>query len=170
MPIKRRLNNNPVGLKYKALKGLEKGMTNKDVASKYDVPKNTLSTWVKNKHKLTNSLEKEGMSSSQKSTCYGSYDQIDEAVFHWFLGKRSQKVSIDRIIDHSLRICKNLLGLGSLKHRIVGSISGRKGINITAAFICPLLCYVEFFYKEFPPIFSGLRSSTCQELVFRPRR
>ena len=58
VPIKRRLNNNPVGLKYKALKGLEKGMTNKDVASKYDVPKNTLSTWVKNKHKLTQILWK----------------------------------------------------------------------------------------------------------------
>ena len=37
-------------------------MTNKDVAANYGVPKNTLSTWVKNKHKLT-SLEKRGMSS-----------------------------------------------------------------------------------------------------------
>ena len=33
-------------------------MTNKDVAAKYGVPKNTLSTWAKNKHKLTTSLEK----------------------------------------------------------------------------------------------------------------
>ena len=29
----------------------EKGMANKEVAAKYDVPKNTLSTWMKNKHK-----------------------------------------------------------------------------------------------------------------------
>ena len=60
---KRRLNNKPIGVKYfKALKDLEKGMTNKDVAAKYGVPKNTLSAWVKNKRKLTASLEKKGMS------------------------------------------------------------------------------------------------------------
>ena len=66
MPIKWRLNNKPIGVKCKALKDLEKGMTNKDVAAKYGVPKNTLSTWVKNKHKLRTSLEKKGMSSTTK--------------------------------------------------------------------------------------------------------
>ena len=43
VPIKRRLNNKPIGVKCKALKDLEKGMTNKDVAVKYGFPKNTLS-------------------------------------------------------------------------------------------------------------------------------
>ena len=38
------------------------------------------------------------MSSSQKRTCCGSYDQIHKAIFHWFVGKRNQKVLIDRII------------------------------------------------------------------------
>ena len=98
VPIKRRLNNKPLDVKCKALKDLEKGMANKDVAAKYGVPKNTLSAWVKNKHKLTTSLERKGMSSSRKSTRCGSYDQIDKAVFHWFVGKRSQKVPIDGII------------------------------------------------------------------------
>ena len=97
VPIKRRLNNKLIGVKCKALKDLEKGMANKSVTAKYGVPKNTLSTWVKNKHKLTASLEKKGMSSSRKGTRCGSYDQIDKAVFHWFVGKRSQKV-IDGII------------------------------------------------------------------------
>ena len=75
--IKRRLNNKPIGVKCKVSKDLEKGMTNKDVAAKYGVPKNTLSTWVKNEYKFTTSLEKKGMSSSQKNTRCGSYDQID---------------------------------------------------------------------------------------------
>ena len=44
VPIKRRLNNKPIGVKCKALKDLEKGMTNKDVAVKYGFPKNTLFT------------------------------------------------------------------------------------------------------------------------------
>ena len=36
-----------MGVKCKALKDLEKVMTNKDVAAKYGVPKNTLLTQVK---------------------------------------------------------------------------------------------------------------------------
>ena len=82
-------------------------MTNKNVTAKYGVPKNTLSTWVKNKHQLANSLEKKEMFSSRKSTCCGSYNQTDKAVFHWFVGKRSQKVRIVGIIlKKSLRICE----------------------------------------------------------------
>ena len=80
--VKRRLNNKPICIKYKALKDLEKGMTNKDVAAKYGVPKNTLSTWMKNKHKLTTSLEKKRMPSSRKSTRCGSYGQTDKTLFH----------------------------------------------------------------------------------------
>ena len=89
VPIKPRVNNKPIGVKCKALKDLENGMTNKDVTAKYGVPKKTLSAWVKNKHKLTTSLEKKGMSSSRKSTPCGSYDQIYKALFHWFVGERS---------------------------------------------------------------------------------
>ena len=36
---------------------LEKGLSNKEVARKYNVPKNTISTWVKNKDKILSSLE-----------------------------------------------------------------------------------------------------------------
>ena len=39
VPIKRRLNNKPIGVKCKALKDFENGMTNKDVTAKYGVPK-----------------------------------------------------------------------------------------------------------------------------------
>ena len=139
VPIKRRLNSKPIGVKCKALKDLEKGMTNKDVAAKYGVPKNTLSTWVENKHKLTTSLEKKRMSSSRKSTCCGSYDQIDKVVFHWFVGKRGQEIPNDRIIlkEEALEFAKTLRELRSLKHRIVDSVSGRKGINTKAAFYLP---------------------------------
>ena len=110
VPIKQRLNNKPICVKCKTLKDLEKGMTNKDVAAKYGVPKNTLSTWVKNKHTLTTSLEKKGMSFSRKSTRCGSYDQIDKAVFDWFVGKRSKKVPIDGIIlkEKALEFAKTL--------------------------------------------------------------
>ena len=110
VPIKRRLHNKLIGVKCKALKDLEKEMTNKDVAARYGVPKNTLSTWVKNKHKLTTSLEKKGISSSRKSTRCWSYYQIDKVVVHWFVVKRNQKVPIDGIIvkEKALEFAKTL--------------------------------------------------------------
>ena len=50
--VKRKLTNKSLAEKCKALKDLENGMSNKDVAAKYGVPRNTVSTWVKSKHKL----------------------------------------------------------------------------------------------------------------------
>ena len=50
---KRKYNHKTLREKCQVLKDLEKGMSNKDVAAKYGVTKNTLSTWVKNKEKLT---------------------------------------------------------------------------------------------------------------------
>ena len=68
-------------------------MTYKGLAANYSVPKNTLSTWVKNKHKLTTSLKKKGMSSSQKSTRCVSYDQIDKSNFPLVCWKKKTKSS-----------------------------------------------------------------------------
>ena len=46
---------------YKTLRekaqALEKGLLNTEVAGKYNVPKNTISTWVKYKDKILSSLE-----------------------------------------------------------------------------------------------------------------
>ena len=97
VPIKRRLSKKSIDVKCKALNDLENGMTNKDVEAKYGVSKKTLSTWVKNKHKLITSLEKKGMSSSRN------------VVFYWFR-KRYQEVPIDGIIfkDKALEFAKTL--------------------------------------------------------------
>ena len=39
-------------VKYKALKELEKGSPNKDVANQFSIPGSTLATWKKNKEKI----------------------------------------------------------------------------------------------------------------------
>ena len=41
-----------------SFEGSRNGFSNKDVATKYGAPRKTLSTWAKNKHKLTASLKK----------------------------------------------------------------------------------------------------------------
>ena len=57
-PVKRKQANKSLAEKSKALKYLENGMSSKDVAAKYDVPRKPVLTWVKSKHKLTTSLKK----------------------------------------------------------------------------------------------------------------
>ena len=95
--VKRKLTNKSIIEKCKALKDLEKGMSNKELAQKYGVPKNTVSTWVKNKNKLLISLEKNGTKSKRKKLRSGNFENVDKAIFTWFISKRSQ-VPIDGTI------------------------------------------------------------------------
>ena len=52
MFVKRKLNVKNLNEKCKALRDLESGLSNQEVAAKYGVPKNTVSTWIKKKAKL----------------------------------------------------------------------------------------------------------------------
>ena len=90
-PVKRKLTNKSLAEKCKALKDLENGLSNKDVATKYGVPWNTVSTWVKSKHKLTALLEKREWTPHEKNMRCGNYEKIDKAIYNWFVGKKSQK-------------------------------------------------------------------------------
>ncbi|XP_065674129.1 tigger transposable element-derived protein 4-like [Hydra vulgaris] len=96
--VKRKLTNKSIIEKCKALKDLETGMSNKEVAKKYGVPKNTLSTWIKNKTKLLTSLEKNGTNSKRKKLRSGYFKNVDKAIYTWFVAKRSQQVPIDGTI------------------------------------------------------------------------
>ena len=64
MSVKRKLAVKTLTEKCQALTDLENGISNKNVAEKYVMPKNTVSTWLKNKEKLFTALEKS--SSKQK--------------------------------------------------------------------------------------------------------
>ena len=46
------MTNKSLAEKFKALKDLENGLLNEDVVTKYGAPRNSVSTWVKNKLKL----------------------------------------------------------------------------------------------------------------------
>ena len=72
-------------------------MSNKDVAAKYGVPKNTLSTWVKSKEKLFVALEK-GNNVKRQKLGTRDHETLDTAVFKWFLSLRSQNVPLSGAI------------------------------------------------------------------------
>ena len=79
--------------KCQALRELEEDVPNKDVAKKYGVPKNTSSTWSKNKDKYFAALE-EGSSTKRKKLRQGDHVDLDKIVFKWFLNVRSQNVTL----------------------------------------------------------------------------
>ena len=71
-PVKWKRTNKSLAEKCIALKNLENGLSNKDVATKYGVLRNTVSTWVKNKNKLTASLEKREWTPHEKIRVVGT--------------------------------------------------------------------------------------------------
>ena len=79
---KRWAENKSYKIKYKTLKELEKGTPHKDVASLFGVPKNTLSTWEKNKDKI---FEKYNSGLISKRVKPKKYEELNKAVHKWFL-------------------------------------------------------------------------------------
>ena len=88
---KHQAENKSHKIKYKALKELEKGIPNKDVASLFEVPKNTLSTWKKNKDKI---FEKYNSGFISKTVKPEKYKELNKAAHKWFLILRSENVPI----------------------------------------------------------------------------
>ena len=108
MSVTRKLNLKNLNEKCKALRDLEYGLSNKVVAAKYGVPKNTVSTWVKNKAKLFNAMKQR--SNKRKKLKESDYKQVDDVVFKWFLSKRSRDISIDGVFikEKALQYAKEL--------------------------------------------------------------
>ena len=91
--VKRKLKSIKLIQKCQIIRQIEKGMTNKEASEKFDVPKNTISTWMKNKDKLFEGLEQSSSEAKKMRGC--DYEQVDKAVFKWFSLQRSQNVPID---------------------------------------------------------------------------
>ena len=54
--VKRKLNNVSLIQKCKVIRLIEKEMTNNAASEKFEIPRNTISTWMNNKNKLLRSL------------------------------------------------------------------------------------------------------------------
>ncbi|CAB4027125.1 tigger transposable element-derived 4-like [Paramuricea clavata] len=67
---KRKLSTKTLSTKYEALKKIERGIPKKDVAAEYNVPRNTLSAWLKTKKKLDEGLPVNGPILKEKAIKY----------------------------------------------------------------------------------------------------
>ena len=91
--LKRKLSVKTLNEKCKALKDIEKGLSNKDASKKYGVPPNTISTWIKNKEKYFKALE-DNCSSKKQKLRESDFEKLDNVVFRWFLSKRNQNINL----------------------------------------------------------------------------
>ena len=90
---KRRHCEHTLDVKYAALMEIERGVVNKDVSKKFNVPKNTLSTWKKNRGKIVTAFKNSGGTKRQRVK-EGTYEQVNLACFKWLLIRRSENIPI----------------------------------------------------------------------------
>ena len=103
--VKRKLTNKTLVQKCEIIRHIEKGMTNREASERFGVPKNTISTWIKNKEKLLAALQETSSHTKMIRSC--DYEEVDKAVFQWFSLQRSQHVPIDgaMIKENSTFLC-----------------------------------------------------------------
>ena len=92
-PLRKQVARKSLLDKYQALKDIETGLSKKEVARKHDVPLSTLSTWFKNKEKIINAVT-QGKGCKTKNVKGGRNDELDQAVYKYFLNLRSQNIPV----------------------------------------------------------------------------
>ena len=106
---KRRHSEHTLDVKYAALMEIERGAANKDVSKTLNVPKNTLSTWKKNRDKIVTAFKSSGGTKRQWIK-EGTYGQVNLACFKWLLIQRLENIPLHgKIIqEKALEFAKEL--------------------------------------------------------------
>ena len=95
MATKRKLVSKSIHEKHQALVEVENGGKKSDIALKYGVPLNTLSTWIKNSEKIKTSFKCSDQNLSRKRIKVVKYEEIDNALLRWFTGKTEEGAAIN---------------------------------------------------------------------------
>ena len=91
---KRGHNEKTLKVKYDALIQLERGMSNKDVERNFNVARNTLSTWKKNKEEIIAAFKSSGGTKRQRIN-KGRYEDVNVACYRWLFIQRSTNIPIN---------------------------------------------------------------------------
>ena len=92
MAAQRSHSDRSLKVKCEVLQELEKGASQKDLAQKYAIPPNTISTWKKNKNKIFASYEK-GLNSKRIKP--EVFEAINKALMKWLLKLRSENIPVN---------------------------------------------------------------------------
>ena len=76
---------------------MEDRKTKSQVAAKYGMPKNTLSTWLKNKDNIFEATKK-GSNSKLQRLRQDPFANLDQAMLKWLLVFRSRYVAVSVLV------------------------------------------------------------------------
>ena len=104
---------------------IERGFANRDVSKKFNVPKNTLSTWKKNREKIVTAFKSSGGTKRQRIK-EGTNEQVNLACFNRLLIQRSENIPIhgNIIQEKALEFAKEL---NLEKFQVAGCTHGKLG-------------------------------------------
>ena len=96
--------------KYKALKEISQGVLKKNIAEKHGVAKNTISTWIQDKHKIIAAYESGRANPKRNKTTKAENEDLDKSVFTWFKNSRENDISISGLTlkGKALQFAKSL--------------------------------------------------------------
>ena len=95
--VKRKCQARPLRQTYEALQEVAKGAPKLTVTHKYNVPNNTLSTWIKNKDKIIQSYRECG-NVKRRRVRYSPNENLDKAVYKWLFAVRSKNAVFNTLI------------------------------------------------------------------------
>lgn len=94
MSKKRTLKTLSINEKFKLIKEVESGTRKKDVAMKFGIPANTVSTILKNKQTIITAIENGAASGTCKRLKKPTYKDVDSEVLEWFKSALIQNLPI----------------------------------------------------------------------------
>lgn len=86
--------------KFKALQEIESGQLKSLVAQKYGVLKSTIPTWslLVYKEKIIAAFSPGMIILKRKNGKAGKYEDLNKAVFKWFMSARSNKITVSGLV------------------------------------------------------------------------
>ena len=110
MATKWKHSSKPMHEKYQALLEVESGGKKKDIAEKYGVPLNTLSTWIKNANKIKQTFQSGDQNLARKRLKIGKYEKVSAALIKWFTSTMDQGASISGplLIEKAQKFATNM--------------------------------------------------------------
>lgn len=97
MAPKRTLKTLDISVKYQLIKDVQAGGRKKDIALKYGVPLNTVSTILKKSESIIKAVEEQGCQ-KKKRLKKAMYEKVDCAVLDWFKSARAQNLPVSGTI------------------------------------------------------------------------
>jgi len=95
---KRKLTTKSITEKYIILKEVDKGNSCASVAMKHNIPKQTLSNWLKKKKQIYESVDSNSTRKKRQRFRGSPYENIDEACYKWLVNASGRSIPISATV------------------------------------------------------------------------